>query len=68
MINSGVFFLRVGPWALQFLADILAYETYTGEWHPGSELNYHQGQSAMKYVMEMVSGVFCPAHQANMPC
>ena len=53
MLNSGVFLLRVGPWALQFLADVIAYETYSGGTHVGSADNYKQDQSAIKYVMSM---------------
>lgn len=54
MINAGAYLIRVGPWGLQFLADVIAYESYTGERHPGSAANYKYDQSAMKYVMEMV--------------
>lgn len=47
-LNNGVFFLRICPWSVRLLADVLAFPRY----RPTTQLKY-QDQSAMESVLKM---------------
>ncbi|SMQ51251.1 unnamed protein product [Zymoseptoria tritici ST99CH_3D7] len=63
-LNNGVFFLRVSPWAMEFLSSILAYRTF----RPDEELDFTE-QSAMARVLELDQyghhAVECPPQWFN---